>query len=78
MFGRKSQLSEPSFSTDIDEPIVEKVDPMPPLSCGLLSRDNGLSGVSAHADEILKEQLQRINGVGALRMYGLRLRQARV
>ncbi len=34
--------------------------------------------LSTYADEVLKEQLQKINGVGALRMYGLRLRQARI
>jgi HAE1 family hydrophobic/amphiphilic exporter-1 len=31
-----------------------------------------------YADEVLKEKLQRINEVGAVRMYGLRLRQVRV
>ena len=34
--------------------------------------------LSTYADEVLKEQLQRINGVGAIRLYGMRLRQARI
>jgi multidrug efflux pump subunit AcrB len=34
--------------------------------------------LSTYADEVLKEQLQRINEVGAIRMGGLRLRQVRI
>ncbi|MBF0344095.1 MAG: efflux RND transporter permease subunit [Nitrospirae bacterium] len=34
--------------------------------------------LSTYANEVLKEQLQKINGVGALRMAGLRLRQVRI
>ncbi len=71
MFGKISVIRA-KLPADIDEPIVEKWIRMPPLSCGLLSRQRSVRELSTYADEILKEQLQRINGVGALRMYGLR------
>jgi HAE1 family hydrophobic/amphiphilic exporter-1 len=65
--------------TDIDEPIIEKVDPdaTPVLWFGLAGKKS-VRELSTYADEVLKEQLQKINGVGAVRMYGLRLRQVRI
>lgn len=75
----KISIIRSKLPTDIDEPIVEKVDPdaTPVLWFGLWG-DKSVRDLSTYADEILKEQIQRINGVGAVRMYGLRLRQARV
>ncbi|MCX5805546.1 MAG: efflux RND transporter permease subunit [Proteobacteria bacterium] len=65
--------------TDIDEPVIEKVDPdASPVLWFALSGEKSPRELSTYADEVLKEQFQRINGVGAIRMYGLRLRQARV
>ncbi|OPY67900.1 MAG: Multidrug resistance protein MdtC [Syntrophorhabdus sp. PtaU1.Bin002] len=65
--------------TDIDEPVVEKVDPdATPVLWFALHGEKSVRDLSTYADEILKEQLQRINGVGAIRLYGLRLRQARI
>ena len=49
-----------------------------PVMWFALSGMRSVRELSTYADEILKEQLQRISGVGALRMYGLRLRQARI
>ncbi len=64
---------------DIEEPIIEKVDPdATPVLWFSLWGQRSTRELSTYADEVLKEQLQRINGVGALRMYGLRLRQARI
>ncbi|MGD9578315.1 MAG: efflux RND transporter permease subunit, partial [Syntrophorhabdus sp.] len=75
----KISVIRAKLPTDIDEPIVEKVDPdATPVMWFALSGQRSVRELSTYADEILKEQLQRINGVGALRMYGLRLRQARV
>ncbi len=75
----KISVIRAKLPTDIDEPIVEKVDPdATPVVWFALSGQRSVRELSTYADEILKEQLQRINGVGALRMYGLRLRQARV
>lgn len=64
---------------DIDEPIIEKVDPdATPVMWLALTGEKSIRELSTYADEILKEQLQRINGVGAIRLGGLRLRQIRI
>ncbi|MEN6330844.1 MAG: efflux RND transporter permease subunit [Smithella sp.] len=64
---------------DIDEPRIAKVDPdaSPILSLNL-SGDRSVRDLSTYADEVIKEQLQRINGVGDVIFYGLRLRQVRI
>jgi len=65
--------------TDIDEPVIEKVDPdASPVLWMALSGQKSVRELSTYADEVLKEQLQRINEVGAIRMGGLRLRQVRI
>jgi HAE1 family hydrophobic/amphiphilic exporter-1 len=65
--------------TDIDEPVIEKVDPdATPVLWLALSGQKSVRDLSTYADEVLKEQLQRINEVGAIRMGGLRLRQVRI
>ena len=64
---------------DIDEPIIEKVDPdATPIMWFGLSGEKSVRELSTYADEVLKEQFQRITGVGAVRLGGLRLRQVRV
>jgi HAE1 family hydrophobic/amphiphilic exporter-1 len=64
---------------DIDEPVIEKVDPdATPVMWLALAGERSVRELSTYADEVLKEQLQKINGVGAIRMGGLRLRQVRV
>lgn len=64
---------------DIDEPVIEKVDPdATPIMWLALTGEKSPRELSTYADEVLKEQLQRINGVGAIRLAGLRLRQVRI
>ena len=43
-----------------------------------LTGQRSVRELSTYADEVLKEQLQRINGVGAIRLVGTRLRQVRI
>ncbi|MBN1614800.1 MAG: efflux RND transporter permease subunit [Deltaproteobacteria bacterium] len=65
--------------TDIEEPVIEKVDPdAQPVMWMNLSGQKSIRELSTYADEVLKEQLQRISGVGAVNMGGLRLRQVRI
>jgi len=79
MSEKKFQLLEQNFRQISTKPIVEKVDPdATPIMWFALSGERSVRELSTYADEILKEQLQKINGVGAIRLYGLRLRQARV
>ncbi|MFA5353125.1 MAG: efflux RND transporter permease subunit [Thermodesulfovibrionales bacterium] len=64
---------------DIDEPVIEKVDPdATPVLWLALTGEKTERELSTYADEILREQLQKINGVGAVRLAGLRLRQVRI
>lgn len=64
---------------DIDEPVIEKVDPdATPILWLALTGEKSPRELSTYADEILKEQLQKISGVGAIRLAGLRLRQVRI
>jgi len=64
---------------DIDEPVIEKVDPdATPVLWLALTGEKSPRELSTYANEVLKEQIQKINGVGAIRLAGLRLRQVRV
>jgi len=75
----KVSIIRKKLPTDIDEPMIEKVDPdANPVIWLNLTGNKPVRELSTYADEVLKEKLQRINEVGAIRMYGLRLRQARV
>lgn len=75
----KISIIRGKIPTDIDEPVIEKVDPdaTPVMWLGL-SGEKSVRDLSTYADEVLKEQLQKIPGVGAIRMGGLRLRQVRL
>ena len=65
--------------TDIREPVIRKVDPdATPVLWLMVTGPQSIRDLSTYTDEILKEQLQRIEGVGALRIGGLRLRQGRI
>ncbi len=65
--------------TDVREPIVEKVDPdAAPVLWLALYGDRSPRELSTYGDESLKEQLQKVTGVGAIQMPGLRLRQVRL
>jgi len=57
----KISVIRAKLPTDIDEPIVEKVDPdATPVMWFALSGMRSVRELSTYADEILKEQLQRI------------------
>jgi len=64
---------------DIEEPRIAKVDPdAQPILYMNLTGDKSIRDLSTYADEVLKEQLQRINEVGDVTLNGLRLRQVRI
>lgn len=68
-----------SLPKDIDEPLVAKVDPdANPVMWLALSGEKSIRELSTYADEVVKEQIQRINGVGAVLRAGLRLREVRI
>ncbi|HNZ11944.1 MAG TPA: efflux RND transporter permease subunit [Smithellaceae bacterium] len=64
---------------DIEEPRIAKVDPdSQPILYMNLTGDKSIRDLSTYVDEVLKEQLQRINEVGDVTFNGLRLRQVRI
>ncbi|KQC06042.1 MAG: hypothetical protein APR62_08610 [Smithella sp. SDB] len=64
---------------DIEEPRIAKVDPdAQPILYMNLTGDKSIRDLSTYADEVLKEQFQRINEVGDVTLTGLRLRQVRI
>ncbi|MEW6068149.1 MAG: efflux RND transporter permease subunit [Nitrospirota bacterium] len=64
---------------DIDEPVIGKVDTdATPVMWMGLSGEKSIREISTYADEVLKEQLQKIQGVGAVITGGLRLREVRI
>ncbi len=64
---------------DIEEPVIEKVDPdAAPVLWLALTGEKSVRELSTYADEVLREQIQKINGVGAVQLAGLRLRQVRI
>ncbi len=75
----KISIIRRKLPNDIDEPIIEKVDPdATPVLWLSLSGTRSIGELSTYADEVLKEKLQKIPGVGAINMGGLRLRQVRI
>ena len=65
--------------TDVLEPVIQKVDPdATPVLWLIVTGPRSIRDLSTYTDEVLKVQLQRIDGVGALRIAGTRLRQGRI
>lgn len=64
---------------DIIEPVIQKINPeSDPVVWLALSGKRSQLDLSTYVDEVLKEQLQKIEGVGALTMAGLQKRQIRI
>jgi HAE1 family hydrophobic/amphiphilic exporter-1 len=75
----KVALIRNKLPDDIEEPRIAKVDPDAMAVLWLnLAGQKSVREISTYVDEVLKEQLQRINGVGDVQIWGLRLRQVRV
>jgi len=75
----KISLIRNKLPTDVSEPIIQKVDTdATPVMYLTLAGQKSVRDLSTYADEVLKDQLQRINGVGALRLFGMQLRQVRI
>ena len=65
--------------TDINDPIIKKVDPdANPVLWINVTGNRSIRELSTYVDEILKDKLQRIEGVGALSLGGLQKRQVRI
>ncbi len=75
----KVALIRNKLPLDIEEPRIAKVDPDATAVMWLnLSGQKSVRDLSTYVDEVLREKLQRINGVGDIQIFGLQLRQVRV
>lgn len=75
----KVNIALRDLPTDADPPVVEKVDPdAAPIVSVMLSGDRPVGEITTYADEVIKEALQRLPGVGSVSLVGGRERQMRV
>ena len=75
----KVQLALADLPSDIDPPIVDKVDPdAAPIISVMIAGDVPIREITAFADDVAKEELQRIEGVGSVSIVGGRDRAIRV
>jgi len=75
----KISIIRSKLPTDIEEPIIQKVDPdATPVLWLSLSGSRSIGELSTYADEVLQEKLQKVTGVGAVNVTGIRLRQVRI
>jgi HAE1 family hydrophobic/amphiphilic exporter-1 len=66
----------PDLPQDIDQPVVDKVDPdAAPVLYAALSADRPIRDISEFADKTLRREIESISGVGQVTLVGSRLRQ---
>ena len=64
---------------DAEVPVVKKIDPdAAPIMSIMLSGDMSVRELTTYADEVVKERLQRVQGVGSVSLVGGREREMRV
>ncbi|WP_068879271.1 efflux RND transporter permease subunit [Phenylobacterium sp. CCH12-B4] len=74
----KVNIALRDLPADADPPVVEKVDPdAAPIVSVMLSGDRPVREITTYADEVIKEALQRLPGVGSVSLVGGRERQMR-
>ena len=75
----KVSIAEQDLPTGIDPPLVQKIDPdASPIVYLTLSGDVPYQRLSQIADDILKDQIQSLSGVGSVQLYGFRERNVRI
>jgi len=75
----KIAIARRDLPVDIDPPIVEKIDPdSAPILSVMIAGDLPIGQITTFADEIAKETLQRLPGVGSVSLVGGRIREIRI
>lgn len=65
--------------TDIDEPIIEKLDiGAAPIMNMVLSSERSIKDTTKYAKDVVKEYIQKVNGVGTVKIIGGAERQIRI
>jgi len=75
----KTALARRDLPDDIEPPIVEKLDPdAAPILSIMIAGEISIGEITTFADEIAKETLQRLPGVGSVSLVGGRKREIRL
>lgn len=75
----KVSLAQRDLPADINPPIVEKTDPdAAPIMSVMIAGDIPVGDLTTYADEVVKESLQRLPGVGSVTLVGGRKREIRI
>ena len=75
----KIDVATPDLPEDVDTPTVNKLDPdSEPILTVMVSGTLPIRELTTYADDILKERLQRVGGVGGIRIVGGREREIRL
>ena len=75
----KVNIARRDLPEDIDPPVIEKVDPdAAPIMSIMIAADASIGEITTYADEIVKEAVQRLPGVGSVTIVGGRLREIRI
>lgn len=68
-----------NLPADIEEPIIEKLDPdAAPIMAVALSGSRPVLELTRFADDVIKERLERVSGVGSIEIVGGRDREIRI
>lgn len=75
----KVSLALADLPADAEQPVVQKVDPdAQPIMSVMISGDMPVREITRYADRVVKERLQRVPGVGSIRLVGGRDREVRI
>ncbi len=75
----KVQLAIPDLPIDVEPPVVQKVDPdASPIISIMIAGDLPIRSLTSYADDVVKESIQRLPGVGSVSMVGGRERSIRI
>ncbi|MDA0339362.1 MAG: efflux RND transporter permease subunit, partial [Proteobacteria bacterium] len=75
----KIAIARADIPLEAENPVVEKVDPdSEPIMSVLVVGDFSIRELTLYADDVVKETLQRIKGVGSVELVGDRDREGRI
>jgi HAE1 family hydrophobic/amphiphilic exporter-1 len=75
----KVSLAGPDLPLEIEPPVVERFDPAAdPILSVMLAADRPIGELTELADDVVKERLQRLPGVGSITLAGGREREVRI
>ncbi|MBI1875552.1 MAG: efflux RND transporter permease subunit [Acidobacteria bacterium] len=68
-----------NLPNDIEDPVIEKLDPdAAPIMAVALAGRVAIRDLTTYADDVVKERLERVNGVGSVDIVGGRNREIRI